>query len=134
MASPSARRNNRSAYSSGFGRSPIDAAFHGDADRPVVPTVAEGTAIRNPLRAATWCFDNGVALSDGAAWLDKSIAAQANHANLSLKARWLAKDGKKTEAIAAAERAIAAGKAAKPPVDTAATEKLLTEWTATAKK
>lgn len=35
-----------------FNCSPIDAAFHGDADRSVVPTVAEGTAIRNPLRAA----------------------------------------------------------------------------------
>ncbi len=32
--------------------SPVDAAFHGEADRPVAPTVAEGTAIRNPLRLA----------------------------------------------------------------------------------
>lgn len=91
---------------------------------------ADRDAWRNALRAATWCFDNNTALAEGAAWLDKSIAAQANYANLSLKARWLAKDGKKTEAIAAAKRAVAAGKAAKPPVDTAATEKLLTEWVA----
>lgn len=87
-------------------------------------------AWRNPLRAATWCFDNSTALAEGAAWLDKSIAVQANYANLSLKARWLAKDGKKAEAIATAKRAITAGKAAKPPVDTAATEKLVAEWTA----
>ncbi|MGH7731793.1 MAG: DUF2911 domain-containing protein [Candidatus Eiseniibacteriota bacterium] len=85
---------------------------------------------RNPLRAATWCFDNSVALAEGKAWLEKSIAAQPNHANLSLRARWLAKDGKKAEAIAAAKQAIAAGKAAKPVVDTAATEKLMAEWVA----
>ena len=87
-------------------------------------------AWRNPLRAATWCFDNSVALDEGAAWLEKSLAAQQNHTNLALKARWLAKDGKKVEAVATAKRAIAAGKASKPPVDASATEKLLAEWTA----
>jgi len=87
-------------------------------------------AWRNPLRAATWCFDNSVSLGEGAAWLERSIAAQPNYANLSLKARWLAKGGKKAEAIAAARKAIDTGKAAKPPADTAPTEKLLAEWTA----
>jgi hypothetical protein len=91
---------------------------------------AERDAWRNSLRAATWCFDNNVALDQGMAWLDRSIAAQANHANLSLKARWLAKDGRKAEAIAAARKAIEAGKAARPVVDTAATEKLVAEWSA----
>lgn len=92
--------------------------------------ISDRDAWRNPLRAATWCFDNSVALDEGAAWLERSIAAQPNHGNLSLKARWLAKDGKKAEAIAAAKRAIEAGKAAKPPADTAPTEKLLAEWSA----
>lgn len=32
--------------------SPVDAAYHGEPDRPVAPTVAEGTAIRKPLRLA----------------------------------------------------------------------------------
>lgn len=91
---------------------------------------AERDAWRNSLRAATWCFDNSVALDQGAAWLDRSIAAQPNHANLSLKARWLARDGKKADAIAAAKRAIEVGKAAKPPADTAPTEKLVAEWSA----
>lgn len=91
---------------------------------------AERDAWRNSLRAATWCFDNSVALDEGRTWLDRSIAAQANHANLSLKARWLAKDGKTAEAIATAKKAIEAGKAAKPPVNTAATEKLVAEWSA----
>lgn len=93
-------------------------------------TAAERDAWRNSLRAATWCFDNGVALADGAKWLDQSIAAQANHANLSLKARWLAKDGKKAEALATAKRAVTVGKAATPPANTAPTEALIAEWSA----
>ena len=93
-------------------------------------TTAERDAWRNALRAATWCFDNAVALDEGAKWLERSIAAQPNHANLSLKARWLMKDGRRAEAIATAKQAIAAGKAATPPVDTAATERLMTEWSA----
>lgn len=32
--------------------SPVDAAFHGEVERAVLPTVAEGTAIRHPLRLA----------------------------------------------------------------------------------
>lgn len=91
---------------------------------------AERDAWRTPLRAATWCFDNSVALEEGAAWLEQSLAAQPNHANLALKARWLAKDGKKAEAIATAKKAIEVGKASKDKVDTAATEKLVAEWTA----
>ncbi len=85
---------------------------------------------RTPHRAATWCFDNSVALDEGAAWLEKSLSVQQAYANLSFKARWLAKDGKKPEAIATAKKAIEAGKASKPQVDTSTTEKLLAEWTA----
>jgi hypothetical protein len=88
-------------------------------------------AWRNPFRAATYCFDNNLALAEGAAWLEKSLAFQKNHSNLALKARWLAKDGKKKDAIATGKLAIETGKAAKPPVDTAATEKLVAEWSGT---
>lgn len=93
-------------------------------------TNAGRDAWRTPFRAASYCFDNGVAVDEGKAWLEQSLAAEKNHSNLALKARWLAKDGKKPEAIAAGKQAIAAGKAAKPPVDTAATEKLVAEWSA----
>jgi hypothetical protein len=91
-------------------------------------TNAVREAWRTPLRAAQWCFDNSVALDEGAAWLEQSLAAQQNYANLSLKARWLAKDGKKAEAIATAKKAVEVGKGSKERVDTAATEKLLAEW------
>ena len=85
---------------------------------------------RTPHRAASWTFDAGVAPEEGSKWLQKSLAIQKSYANVSLQARWLAKDGKKKEAVAAAKEAVALGKASKDPVDTAATEKLITEWTA----
>ena len=85
---------------------------------------------RTPHRAASWTFDAGVAPEEGSKWLQKSLAIQKSYANVSLQARWLAKDGKKKEAVAAAKEAVALGKASKDLVDTAATEKLITEWTA----
>ena len=89
---------------------------------------ASRDAWRVPFRAASYCFDNNVSLDQGAQWLEQSLAAQKNHSNLALKARWLAKDGKQKEAIATAQQAITAGKAAKE--NTAATEKLVADWTA----
>lgn len=64
---------------------------------------------RTPYMAADFAFNNkGVAtdqeLSD---WLDKSLSAGENIANLWLKARYLERLGKKAEAIQAAEAAMA---------------------------
>ena len=68
---------------------------------------------RTPYQAASFAFDNaGVAtdqeISD---WLDKSLSANANIANLWLKARLLERHGKKAEAIKVGEQAIAAATA-----------------------
>lgn len=89
---------------------------------------AKRDAWRTPFRAASYCFDNNVSLDEGAKWLEQSLAADKNHTNLALKARWLAKDGKQKEAIAAAQQAVTVGKAAKE--NTTATEKLIADWTA----
>jgi hypothetical protein len=85
---------------------------------------------RTPMRAAQFCFDNGVAMDEGKKWLDQSLKVQPNYSNLTLQARWLMKDGKKNEAMAAAKKAIDAGKASKDKVDTSGTEKLLADWSA----
>ena len=61
---------------------------------------------RTPYRAAGWCFDNSAGLDEAATWLEKSLAVQPVHANLSLKARWQWKDGNKAEAIATAKKAV----------------------------
>ena len=83
-----------------------------------------------PYQAANWSFTNDASTDNGRKWLEKSLAIQKNYSNLSLLARWQLKDGKKPEAIATAKQAIAAGKASKETVDTAPTEKLLAEWSA----
>ncbi len=88
---------------------------------------------RTPLTAARYLYDNKYALDDAAKWLDKSIATKATFGNLSTKANALAADGKKKEAVAAAEKALAAGAAAaaeqKPsPEAVAALEKKIAEW------
>jgi hypothetical protein len=61
-------------------------------------------------------------------WLDASIKTRETFANLQTKARLLAEMGRTQEAIAAGERAVQVGKAATPAVNTAAFEKVLTEW------
>jgi hypothetical protein len=86
---------------------------------------------RTPYQAANFTFTNEVALDEGRGWLEKSIATQPNYQNLTLLARWQMKEGKKKDAITTAKKAIAAGKESKDPVDTAATEKLIAEWTGT---
>lgn len=63
-------------------------------------------------------------------WLDTSIKARETFGNLSTKARILAEMGKIKEAIEAGEKAVAVGKAATPPANTADFEKTLAEWKA----
>jgi hypothetical protein len=86
---------------------------------------------QTPLTAARYLYDNKYALDDAARWLDKSIATKATFGNLSTKANALAADGKTKEAIATAEKALAAGAAAeqKPSSEAvAALEKKIAEW------
>jgi hypothetical protein len=86
---------------------------------------------RTPLIAARYLYDNKVALDDAAKWLEKSIAIKATFGNLSVKANALAAEGKTKDAIAMAEKALAAGAVAeqKPsPEAIAALEKKIAEW------
>ncbi len=83
---------------------------------------------RLPYRAATYCLDNKVNLDEARTWMDKSIAMKETMYNLAGKARFLALDGKKTDAIALARKAIAVGKVADPKADTSMVDNLLKEW------
>ncbi len=98
------------------------------ADARAAIAAAEPTDWRTPYQAANFTFTNDVAVAEGREWLAKSLGIQRNHANLSLQARWHMKDGRKKEALEAARQAVAAGKASQEKVDTAATEKLIAEW------
>ena len=83
---------------------------------------------RSPLRAAQFTFDSGVAMDEGAKWLDQSIAIQPGYSNLNLKARWLAKAGDTKGAVAAAKQALEINKAQATPADATTLEASLAEW------
>jgi hypothetical protein len=86
---------------------------------------------RTPLTAARYLYENMYALTDAFAFLEKSIAIKETFANLSMRANVLADIGKKKEAVATAEKALAAGAVAeqKPsPEAVAALEKKIAEW------
>jgi hypothetical protein len=70
-------------------------------------TTAKADDWRTPYMAANFAFDAGVAADESTKWLDQSINANANIANLYLKARMQAKAGDKAGAIKSAEMAIA---------------------------
>jgi hypothetical protein len=61
---------------------------------------------RTPLTAARYLYDNKYASADASAFLDKSLAVKQTFNNLSLKASVLASEGKKKDALAAAQKAM----------------------------
>jgi hypothetical protein len=88
---------------------------------------------RTPLQAASYAFNNKVDTDEAMQWLDKSIKTKETFNNLALKARVLADQGKKAEAVAAAEKAIQIAKAPNSGVDPTATadlEKRVADWKA----
>jgi len=76
-------------------------------------------------QAANYAFNNGMA-EDAARWNDRSMGIRETYQNTSLEARMLAESGMKNEAIAMAKKAVEIGKEAGN--NTAATEKLIEEW------
>jgi len=87
---------------------------------------------RTSLTAARYLYDNKYASADAAAFLDKSLAVKETFNNLSFKATVLAGEGKKKEALAAAQKAMALKDAdPKPsPEALADLEKKMAEWKA----
>ena len=93
----------------------------------------EASAWQSPLMAARYYFEQKKDRAEAWKWLDKSIAANRNWANVSRKARFLAEEGKTAEAIKTGDEAVALAKADPAKPNTAAFEKTLGEWKAKAK-
>jgi hypothetical protein len=106
----------------------VNGLFLADARKAVDGRKADDW--RTPLAAARYCFDNKVAMDEGAKWLKLSVDTQKTASNVGLLARWQAADGKTKEAIASGEEAIKLGKAATPPADVSAMEKQVADWKA----
>ena len=87
---------------------------------------------RTPLTAARYLYDNKYARADAAAFLDKSLSIKETFANLSTKASVLAGEGKKKEAVATAQKALAMKDADPKPAPEAVAdlEKKVAEWKA----
>jgi len=88
---------------------------------------------RTPLTAARYLYDNKYAPADAAAFLEKSLSIKETFGNLLTKASVLAGEGKKKEAVASAQKALAMKDTEPKPAPEAVAdlEKKLAEWKAT---
>ncbi len=82
---------------------------------------------QTPYRAASYGYDNRVALDEAAKWLDQSLKINENINNLFLKARAQAAAGDRAGAISTAERAIAKA-GPKDKEEVAEIEKSIASW------
>lgn len=91
---------------------------------------AKADDFRTPAQAAGWVLNSKMTANyeEALKWIDASVKARETFGNLATKARLLNALNRKTEAIATAEKAVAAGKAATPAVDTTGLEKMMSEW------
>ena len=81
------------------------------------------------MQAANFAFQSKLNTEEAMQWLDQSIKIKETFNNVGLKARVLAEQGKRAEAVAAGERAIQLGKEAKAnPQAIANMEKLVSDW------
>lgn len=106
----------------------IEAETQAMAMENIKSALARMAEWRTPYQAANFAFQNKMNAEEAMKWIDRSIALNANHTNLNLKARMLAQQGRVKEAIEVAERAVKAGRASTQRVNTTATEKLIAEW------
>ncbi|HOB52749.1 MAG TPA: DUF2911 domain-containing protein [Acidobacteriota bacterium] len=82
-----------------------------------------------PYRAAMFCLDHDTGLDEALKWINTSVAIQETFYNLAVKARILARQGQKAEAVAIMEKALAVGrKMEQPPFNLKEMEGLLAEW------
>jgi len=82
-----------------------------------------------PYRAAMFCLDHDTGLDEALKWINTSVAIQETYYNLAVKARILARQGQKAEAVAIMDKALAVGrKMEQPPFNLKEMEGLLAEW------
>ena len=100
----------------------VEAVWRGKAEALIA---ANPNDEKIPLSVASG-YANDDKWDEAIAWADKSIKVKETFQNLSLKSRFLYSAGRKEEALALADRALARGKADK--VDTTSFEKRVATW------
>lgn len=100
-----------------------------DTDAQIFANADAAINWRTPFQAATYCLQTDSNLEDGVKWVNISIAVDENYNNIGLKARLLAKQGNKKDAIKTLEKAIEMAQSMESkPRNLAQTEELLAEW------
>ena len=100
-----------------------------DTDKYVLEGARKAKGWEELNQAAIYCLKNEVALDEGRAWIDKSIADKKSYGNLATKAEYLAYDGKYSDAIKTMNEAIELGKKMENvPNNLDQREKQLAEW------
>ncbi len=90
--------------------------------------VAKADDATTRFRAASFLLDVNQELPLATTWAEESVKIKPGYLNQQVLAKLYAKQGKKKEATATMEKAIAAGKTGENPFDTRPSEKLLAEW------
>ena len=81
------------------------------------------------MAGATYCLDNNVNLDEGFKWIQASSLINENYWNTRILAQYYGKMNKKSEAIAAMEKAIELGnKMSNAPFDFDRMKQMLTDW------
>jgi hypothetical protein len=86
-----------------------------DTKTLVAAKAKESIRWQTGYQAANWCLQNDTCLDEAQTWLDSSLALQQNFNNLRALAQLRAKKGDAKGAVAAGEKALAAGKTAQNP-------------------
>lgn len=112
---------------------PVTIGVDVDAKLKKALGAVEASAWQSPLATARYYFEQAGNRPEGWKYLDKSIAANRNWANVARKARFHAEEGKLAEAVKAGEEALALAKADPAKPNVTAFEKAVGEWKAKAK-
>lgn len=100
-----------------------------DVNSLVMKAAKKSIGWRTPFRAARYVLDNNLNTKDGRRWLEVSLVTERNYWNSSLEAMFLAKEGKKKQAIQTMEKALDMAKSLEqPPFNLEQMASLLAEW------
>jgi hypothetical protein len=104
-------------------------AINVDTDKYVLEGARKAKGWEELSKAAIYCLENEVALDEGRAWIDKSLAEERNYRNLGVKAEYLAHDGDLAGAQKIMKEAIEMGKKMeRVPHNIKEREEQLKEW------
>ena len=100
-----------------------------DTDKFVLEGARQAKGWKELMQAARYCLEHDIALQEGHQWIDQSVKEEKNYWNMTLKAKYLAKEGQYDGARSVMMEAIELGRAMeKKPNNLEEMEALMKEW------